>query len=186
MGQKLPPVQIEMNDIDGIPRWYTIVTKFNYEQKFATDLKKGIENKGIDNIQEIFVPILEEEIKKVDKDGKTKISKKYHKIYPSYVFVKCIMNENVWAFIRKTSGCSTILATGSIPCTMSDFDIQKIKSSCGMVEKFNVGEKVEIIDHVFAGNYGIITDVNDINSMITIKLHNELTVRIGINHVIRR
>lgn len=186
MGQKLPPVQINMNDVAGIPRWYTVVTKFNYEQKFATDLQKGIENKGITNIQEIFVPIYTEKIEKIDKDGKIKISEKYHKIYPSYVFVKCIMNEDIWAFIRRTSGCSTILATGATPCTMSDADIQKIKCDCGIKQTFNVGDKVEIINHVFAGNCGIIIETNHINNMIVIKLHNELTVKISGDNAIRR
>ena len=47
MGQKMAPIRIEIQDEKSVPRWYTIVTKFNYEQKFATDLEKGIVNKII-------------------------------------------------------------------------------------------------------------------------------------------
>ena len=95
MGQKMPPVRIEIHDVAGVPRWYTVVTKFNYEQKFASDLEKGIANKGIKNIQEIFVPFLEEKIDKKLPNGKIKTTIKYHKIYSGYVFVKAIMTEDI-------------------------------------------------------------------------------------------
>lgn len=186
MGQKMPPVQIEMNDLVGSPRWYTVVTKHNYEQKFATDLEKGMRNKNITNIKEIFVPFLEEKIEKVLKGGKTKSTIKIHKIYPNYVFVKAVMTEDTWAFIRKTSGCSTILATGSTPCTMTESEIKKIKYACGKKEELNIGDQVEIVNHIFSGNVGIISDINVINNIASIKLQNDLIVKVNIDNIIRR
>ena len=186
MGQKMPPVQIEMNDLAGSPRWYTIVTKHNYEQKFATDLEKGIKNKNITNIKDIFVPFFEEKVDKILKDGKVKTSIKIHKIYPNYVFVKAIMTEDIWTFIRKTSGCSTILATGPTPCTMTESEIKKIKLACGKGEEFKVGDQVEIVNHIFEGNIGIISDISSINNIATIKLQNNLTIKINTNNIIGR
>lgn len=187
MGQKMQPVQIDMNNLKEC-LWYTIVTKHNYEQKFASDLEKGIKNKNVTNIKEIFVPFLEEKHEKKLADGKIKIVTKINKIYPNYVFVKANMDEDVWAFIRKTSGCSTILATGSTPCTMRESEIQKIKMACGKYSAadFEIGEEVEIVDHIFSGNIGIIDDINIINNIVAIKLQNKLTIKVNINNIIRR
>ena len=186
MGQKMAPIRIEIQDEKSVPRWYTIVTKFNYEQKFATDLEKGIVNNNITNIQEIFVPFLEEKVDKKLADGKIKTVIKYHKIYPGYVFVKAIMTKDIWAFIRKTSGFATILATGSTPSTMTDIEIQKIKNACGKGNNHTVGDQVEIINNVFEGNSGIIININDITNISTVKLNNGLTVKISNNDIIRR
>lgn len=187
MGQKMQPVQIDMNNLSECA-WYIIVTKHNYEQKFANDLDKCIKNNNIINIKEIFVPLYEESFLKTLSNGKTKLEKKIKKIYPNYVFVKANMDENVWTFIRKTSGCSTILATGSIPCTMDEKEIIKIKTICGkyLKDQFNVGDNVEIVNGIFSGNIGIIDNIDSINSIIDIKLQNNLTIKIDIDDVIRR
>lgn len=138
MGQKMPAFQINMNDISNLPRWYTIVTKTNYEYKFERDLKERMVGMKCENyIEEIFVPIKEELSSKALKSGKIKSVIKYDKIYPTYVFVKAIMNEQIWNLIRKTPGCATILAAGETLITMSDHEIDEIKSIC---TKINVDD----------------------------------------------
>ena len=69
MGLKMPVVPINFNYVSQEPEWYTIVTKFNYEQKFVTDLILGLKNIGLDNsVLEIIVPFKEVSKEETDKD----------------------------------------------------------------------------------------------------------------------
>ena len=170
MGQKMPAFQINMNDLSKQSRWYTIVTKTNYEYKFERDLKERmIGMKCEDYIEEIFVPIKEELSQRVLKSGKIKNTIKQDKIYPAYVFVKAIMNEEIWNLIRKTPGCATILATGETLVTMSDYEINEIKKVCTKINlsKFDKNTKIEVNDRViiksgsFEGLSGLIKNIED-------------------------
>lgn len=69
MGLKMPVVPINFNYVSQNPEWYTIVTKFNYEQKFVTDLILGLKNVGLDeNVLEIIVPFKEVCKEETDKE----------------------------------------------------------------------------------------------------------------------
>lgn len=170
MGQKMPAFQINMNDLSKLPRWYTVVTKTNYEYKFERDLKERMVGMGCEEyIKEIFVPIKEELSQKVLKNGKIKNTIKQDKIYPAYVFVKAVMNEEIWNLIRKTPGCATILATGETLVTMNNYEIEEIKKICTKIDLSNLDKsvKVEINDKViiktgpFEGLTGLIQNIDD-------------------------
>lgn len=170
MGQKMPAFQINMNDLSKQPRWYIIVTKTNYEYKFERDLKeRTIGMNCQEYIHEIFVPICETLSEKTLKSGKTKYTIKQDKIYPAYVFVKAVMNEEIWNLIRKTPGCATILATGETLVTMNDFEINEIKSICtkvnldevNKVEEVTIGDNVKIKSGPFEGFTGIVQKIDD-------------------------
>ncbi len=180
----MSPVQIKMNNLSEELAWYTIVTKFNYEQKFSEDLKKKIEVNGITNIKEVFVPTYEEHYTKKTKKGE-KPAVRTLNLYPGYVFVKCYMTADIWSFIRKTSGCATILAAGDTPCVMHDMEIEGMKKSCVSEDLFEIGENIEINNGIFSGNRGIIENINSITKIATIALYNNLNITVSTKDLVR-
>jgi transcriptional antiterminator NusG len=136
---------INLQEADSNPAWYTIVTKTNYEKKVAKDLQLGVKNASFkDDIIEVVVPIREVEETVKDKSGKTEKVVKAEKPFPSYIFVKARMTEEVWRYLRGVTGVSTILSVGGYLTTMSEQEIQRIKEYCGLLEKEEKAKKAEI------------------------------------------
>ena len=66
MGKKMPSAAITFKGVSPDARWYTIVTKFNYEKKYARDVMAGLKNSGMDAyVYDVVVPI--KETKKITK-----------------------------------------------------------------------------------------------------------------------
>ena len=126
-GKKTKPV-IDLEGLPTEPVWYVVITKHNYEQAYAVEVEKGLVAKGLeDNIIECLVPIKETKTITVDKKGREKEKITKEKIYPNCVFVKAIMNETVWDYLRTRNGASTILAPDGTPAIVSNGDIERTK-----------------------------------------------------------
>ena len=86
--------------------WYVVHTYSGYENKVATDLMTMVENRRIqDLICDVKVPtetVMEDQFDKTgNKIGEKEVQRK---IYPGYVFVKMVMNDNTWYIVRSTRG----------------------------------------------------------------------------------
>ena len=84
--------------------WYVVHTYSGYENKVATDLMTMVENRRIqDLICDVKVPtetVMEDQFDKTgNKIGEKEVQRK---IYPGYVFVKMVMNDNTWYIVRNT------------------------------------------------------------------------------------
>lgn len=194
MGQKMPIVRIDLSACPQKPAWYTVVTIYNYEKKYAEDLMKGLKNSGLeDKIVDVVVPIRETKYTTTTKTGKISEKVKIEKVMPLYVFVKAIMDEQVWEYLRNLTGAHTILAAGGCPSIMDDNDIYKIKDACGLLdeekktrkEDFDgqIGDVVKIVSGPFQTYKGIIKDININKSIIKIVLENGLSVETNIEDV---
>lgn len=107
---------IRLEDAPKGRAWYVVTTQYNCEHAYAVDVELGLEAKGLkDNIFECVVPINLE---------------RKEKLYPNYVFVNAIMNEDVWNYLRTRRGVSTILAPDGTPSTVTDEEVQNIKILC--------------------------------------------------------
>lgn len=183
----MPATIINLDGISIFPRWYTVVTKYNYEAKLAENLLSGAEKAGLGNkIFEVLVPIKTTIETKINSKNKKVEQKKHEKIYPLYIFIKTIMCGEVWNYIKNTEGSSTILAPGGIPLAIEEDEIIKIKEQCGLIKRevdenveLEVGYDVYIRDGVLQGQYGkvfriqgnnITVDINGIKVQIDSQL----------------
>ena len=97
--------------------WYVAHTYSGYENKVATDLMTMVENRHLqDLICDVKVPT-ETRIEEVfDKRGnKTGEKEVQSKLYPGYVFIKMVMNDNTWYIVRNTRGCTGFVGPESKP-----------------------------------------------------------------------
>ena len=130
--------------------WYVVHTYSGYENKVAQDLMTMVENRRLqDLICDVKVPT-ETAIEDVlDKQG-NKVGEKevQHKIYPGYVFVKMVMNDNTWYIVRNTRGCTGFVGPASKPEPLSEEEVAKL--GVEMVAEpsvdYAVGDTVEIED----------------------------------------
>lgn len=141
-------------------RWYVVHTYSGHENKVKVNLEKRIEymNMG-DKIFRIEVP--QKSITKV-KDGKRQ--DKEEKIFPGYVLVEMIMDDDSWYVVRHTAGVTKFVGSSKKPIPAKDSEIKKIihrvQTQTTKVElDVKVGDKVRIIAGPFADFVGEVTEV---------------------------
>jgi len=141
-------------------RWYIVHTYSGYENKVKVNLEKRIEymNMG-DKIFRIEVPQ-----KTVTQMKAGKKQEKEEKIFPGYVLVEMIMDEDSWYVVRHTSGVTKFVGSAKKPIPAKESEIKKIiHRSTTTTQKIEmdvkVGEKVRIISGPFADFVGDITEV---------------------------
>lgn len=132
-------------------RWYIVHTVTGHENKVKVNLEKRIEymNMG-DKIFRIEVPQ-----KTVTQMKAGKKQEKEEKIFPGYVLVEMIMDEDSWYVVRHTSGVTKFVGSAKKPIPARESEIKKIlHRSSSQVEKVEldvkVGDKVRIISGPFA------------------------------------
>ena len=101
-------------------KWYIVHTYSGYENKVKVNLEKRIEymNMG-DKIFRVEVP--QKTITKV-KDGKKQ--DREEKIFPGYVLVEMIMDDDSWYVVRHTAGVTKFVGTSKKPIPAKDSEIK--------------------------------------------------------------
>ena len=80
--------------------WYVVHTYSGYENKVKANIEKTIENRHLEEqILEVKVPLTDVQ---ETKNGVTKTTKK--KLFPGYVLINMIMNDDTWYVVRNTRG----------------------------------------------------------------------------------
>ncbi len=148
-------------------RWYVVHTYSGYENKVKTNLEKRIEYMNMG--EKIFrVEVPQKPVTKI-KDGKK--TEREEKIYPGYVLVEMILDEDSWYVVRHTAGVTKFISAGAKenskrlkPIPVKESEIKKIlyktQTTVAKVElDVKVGDKVKIISGPFSDFDGIITEV---------------------------
>lgn len=81
-------------------KWYVVHTYSGYENKVKADIEKTIENRNLqDQILEVLIPL---QTVVEEKNGEKKQVQK--KMFPAYVLINMIMNDQTWYVVRNTRG----------------------------------------------------------------------------------
>ncbi len=141
-------------------RWYVVHTYSGHENKVKVNLEKRIEYMNMG--EKIFrVEVPQKTITQV-KGGKK--SEKEEKIFPGYVLVEMIMDDDSWYVVRHTAGVTKFVGSSKKPIPAKDSEIKKIihrgQSQVQKIElDVKVGDKVRIISGPFAEFIGDISEV---------------------------
>lgn len=132
-------------------RWYIVHTYSGHENKVKVNLEKRIEymNMG-EKIFRIEVPQ-----KTVTQMKGGKKQEREEKIFPGYVLVEMIMDEDSWYVVRHTAGVTKFVGSAKRPIPARDSEIKKIiNRSTSSTQKIELdvkaGDKVRIISGPFA------------------------------------
>ena len=150
--------------MQGERRWYVVQTYSGYEKRVEADLRQRIAVMGMqDKIFDVMVPV---ENKVVVKDGKShKVSRK---LFPSYVLVEMIMDEQSWYAVRHTPGVTGFIGAGTHPMPLSDEEVERLMSSVSDKDDENITVEMDlkIVDMVrvtsgaLKGRTGPVVEIN--------------------------
>ena len=141
--------------------WYVIHTYSGYEDAVVKNLKQRIESLGMED--KIFNVIVPKEKKIKIKNGKRKTVEE--KIYPGYVLVEMIVDDESWYVVRNTPRVTGFLGSGTIPIPVSQKDIDDLMKKMEVGEPefkidFEVGTSVRVTDGPFKGFEGKVSEID--------------------------
>ena len=145
-------------------KWYVAHTYSGYENKVKESIEKTVENRGLDDmIMDIKVPVEDVVEKRGDKE---KIVQR--KIFPGYVVIKMVMNEESWYVVRNTRGVTGFVGPGSKPVPLSDAEVERMGVETVRHEsvKFNVGDLGEIKSGPMEGFSGNIEKIDNESGIV--------------------
>lgn len=153
---------------DNEAKWYVVHTYSGYENKVKSTLETTVENRGMkDLIQEVRVPV--EKVTEI-KDNKPKEVER--KIFPGYVIVKMVMNDDSWYVVRNIRGCTGFVGPSSKPVPLSDEEVERLGVETKTVEvNYEVGDSVRIIDSPFEDSIGIVENIDLQNNSVRVIIH---------------
>lgn len=149
-------------DASAAGRWYVVHTYSGHENKVAANLKQRIETQKLSHkIFDIVVPT--RNIVKVAHGKKEEIKEK---IFPGYILVKMILDDDTWLAVRTTQGVTAFVGAGNKPTPISDREVDAIRKFMAMEApkykaSFSTGEAVKIVDGPFADFLGTIDSIDE-------------------------
>ena len=146
-------------------KWYVVHTYSGYENKVASNLEKTIANHNMKNmIQEVKIPT---EIVTEIKDGKERQTER--KIFPGYVLVKMILNNESWYIVRNIRGCTGFVGSSTKPIPLSTEEVKKLGVEVKSVKlSYKIGESVKIIDGPLANLIGKVESIDTENKTVKV------------------
>lgn len=132
-------------------RWYIVHTVTGHENKVKVNLEKRIEYMNMG--EKIFRVEVPQKTVTQMKGGKKQ--EREEKIFPGYVLVEMIMDEDSWYVVRHTAGVTKFVGSAKKPIPARDSEIKKIiHRSTSQSQKIELdvkaGDKVRIISGPFA------------------------------------
>ncbi len=147
-------------------KWYVAHTFSGYENKVASDLRLKVQNRNLsDLIQEIVVPT--ETVVEVKEDGTKKEYER--KIFPSYLLIKMVMNDDTWYVVRNTRGCAGFVGPEGKPVPLTEEEIKNLGVEKVSVEvNYAVGDLVNVTDGPLKGYSGTVETIDTANNNVQI------------------
>ena len=133
--------------------WYVVHTYSGYENKVKANIEKTIENRHLEEeILEVRVPM--QDVVEVKNGARKNVQKK---MFPGYVLINMVMNDDTWYVVRNTRGVTGFVGPGSKPVPLSDVEMRPlgIKTENISVD-FKEGDTIAVIAGVWKETIGIV------------------------------
>ena len=147
--------------------WYVVHTYSGYENKVKADIEKTIENRHLeDEILEVRIPM--QDVVEMKNGAKKQVQKK---IFPGYVLINMVMNDDTWYVVRNTRGVTGFVGPGSKPVPLTEAEMRPlgIKEEKVVVD-FKEGDTVAITGGVWKDTVGVIQSMNESKQIVTINV----------------
>jgi transcriptional antiterminator NusG len=171
------PVEVAVDEDDapvGERHWYILKVQSNREDSIREALLRRISMQGMDRwFGEVVVP--KEQVTEF-KSGKKRVVSR--KLYPGYILVNMILNDETWYLVRETGGIGDFTGSAGRPSPMLPQDVAKLlhkaeeKSDEAPRLKINFkkGDRVKINEGTFENFEGEVEQIDEANGRVTVML----------------
>ena len=133
--------------------WYVVHTYSGYEKKVQANIEKTIENRHLeDQILEVRVPM--QDVTEMKNGVRKTVSKK---MFPGYVLINMVMNDDPWYVVRNTRGVTGFVGPGSKPVPLTEAEMRPLGiRTQSITVDFKEGDSVAVIDGAWKDTIGIV------------------------------
>ena len=148
-----------------LARWYVVHTYSGYENKVAGSIENAVENRKLnDLICEVRVP--SEMVTEIKDNKKREVERK---VFPGYVLIKMVMNDETWYVVLNIRGVTGFVGPGSKPVPLTDDEVARLGVETNeLVINFAVGDNVSIIDGYFGGFIGKVNSIEKDKGLVRV------------------
>ena len=163
--------------------WYVVHTYSGYENKVKANIEKTIGNRGLqDQILEVSVPL--QNVTEIKNGVRKQVQKK---LFPGYVLLNMVMNDDTWYVVRNTRGVTGFVGPGSKPVPLTEAEMKAMGVANEEIElDFEVGDTVTVMSGAWENYQGIVKSINESKQTVTISIDvfgRETPVEIGYTDV---
>ena len=148
-------------------KWYVVHTYSGYENTVKATIEKTVENRHLEDvIQAVSIPM--ETVTEIHDTGSKEVERK---MFPGYVLIKMIMNDESWHVVRNISGVTGFVGPSGSPVPLTEAEVASLGVETHSVEvTYAVGDTVEIIYGALEGFSGKVEAVDTEKGIVTVVL----------------
>ena len=134
-------------------KWYVVHTYSGYENKVKANIEKTIENRHLeDQILEVRVPM--QDVTELKNGAQKLVSKK---MFPGYVLINMVMNDDTWYVVRNTRGVTGFVGPGSKPVPLTEAEMKPLGIKTENVSiDFGEGDSIAVVAGVWKDTVGVV------------------------------
>ena len=135
-------------------RWYVVHTYSGYENKVKANIEKTIENNKhlAEEILEVRVPM--QDVVEIKNGVKKTVQKK---MFPGYVLLNMVMNDDTWYVVRNTRGVTGFVGPRSKPVPLTEAEMKPLGIKMENVSiDFNEGDSIAVVAGVWKDTVGVV------------------------------
>lgn len=138
-------------------QWYVVHTYSGYENTVKATIEKYVDNRNLqDLIREISIPL--ETVTEITDNGPKEVTRK---VFPGYVLVKMVLNDETWHIVRNIRGVTGFLGEGNKAIPLSEEDVLALGvEKREIVVSYQVGETVRITDGALESFLGVVDEID--------------------------
>ncbi|NLL75945.1 MAG: transcription termination/antitermination factor NusG [Clostridiales bacterium] len=133
--------------------WYVVHTYSGYENKVKANIEKTIENRHLEEeILEVRVPM--QDVVEMKNGAKKNVQKK---MFPGYVLINMVMNDDTWYVVRNTRGVTGFVGPGSKPVPLTEAEMKPLGIKVENISvDFAEGDTIAVVAGVWKDTVGVV------------------------------
>ena len=148
-------------------KWYVVHTYSGYENKVKANIEKTIENRHLEEeILEVRVPM--QDVVEMKNGARKTVQKK---MFPGYVLINMVMNDDTWYVVRNTRGVTGFVGPGSKPVPLTEAEMKPlgIKQENVSID-FAEGDMIVVVAGAWKDTVGVVQRIDYSKQTATINV----------------
>lgn len=170
--------EAEAEEAEAEKLWYILKVQVNREDSIRDALMRRVKIAGLDEyFEEVVVPT--EDVAEYNKSGKRRIVKR--KLYPGYLMVHMVLNDDTWFMVRETPGIGDFTGSAGKPTPMEPREVQRImnygrdtdsgEAQVKTAIPFKMDERVRVKEGNFLNFEGEVSAIDEANGRVTVMIN---------------